>query len=163
MAQLWSHDILVKSFLNNNNNNKTSIRKWTKNKHPTTHVTIKQGSQFCTVSASTVRNKAISFRKIYRLYQDRFSCTGELYRISASKFISDRKKTSVSFSLSPSTGNDHYILDLKSGLWTDFGCCYFISLSLSLSLIKLSLSLSLSQFFKPLKWYLARPRNRFYS
>ena len=85
----------------------------------------------------------------------RFSCIGELYRISASKFISDRKKISVSFSLSPSTGDDHYILDLKSRLWTDFGCCYFISLSLSLSpslsLIKLSLSLSLSQFFKPLK------------
>ena len=69
MAQLWSHDRLVKSFLNNNNNKKTSIRKWTKNKHPTTHVTIKQGSQFRTVSASTVRNKAISFRKIYRLYR----------------------------------------------------------------------------------------------
>ena len=84
---------------------------------------------------------------------DHFNCTGELYRISANKFISDQKKTSVSFSFSPSTGDDHYILDLKSGLWTDFGCCYFISLSLSLSLslIKLSLSLSLSQFFKPLK------------
>ena len=69
MAQLWSHDRLVKSFLNNNNNKKTSIRRRTKNKHPTTHVTIKQGSQFRTVSASTVRNKAISFRKIYRLYR----------------------------------------------------------------------------------------------
>ena len=80
----------------------------------------------------------------------RFSCTGELYRISASKFISDRKKTSVSFSLSPSTGNDHYILDLKSGLWTDFGYCCFISLSLSLSLSlthqTFSFSLSFSVF-----------------
>ena len=75
-------------------------------------------------------------------FSSHFNCTGELYRISANKFISDQKKTSVSFSLSPSTSDDHYILNLKSGLWTDFGCCYFISLSLSLSL---------SLFFKPLK------------
>ena len=62
-----------------------------------------------------------------------FGCTGDLYRISAGKFIPDRKKKSISFSFSPSTSDDLYILDLKSGPWTDFGCCYFISLSLSLS------------------------------
>ena len=46
---------------------------------------------------------------------DRFGCTGDLYRISAGKFIPYQKKKSVSFSFSPSTGNDLYILDLKSG------------------------------------------------
>ena len=45
----------------------------------------------------------------------RFGCTGDLYRISAGKFIPDWKNKSVSFSLSPSTGDDLYILDLKSG------------------------------------------------
>ena len=43
----------------------------------------------------------------------RFGCTGDLYRISAGKFIPDRKKKSISFSLSPSTSDDLYILDLK--------------------------------------------------
>ena len=45
----------------------------------------------------------------------RFGCTGDLYRISADKFIPYRKKKSVSFSFSPSTGDDLYILDLNSG------------------------------------------------
>ena len=78
------------------------------------------------------RNKVVSFRKIYQLYC-RFGCTSDLYRISAGKFIPDRKKKSISFSFSPSTSDDLYILDLKSGPWTDFGCCYFISLSLGFS------------------------------
>ena len=44
-----------------------------------------------------------------------FGCTKDLYQISAGKFIPYQKKKSVSFSFSPSTGNDLYILDLKSG------------------------------------------------
>ena len=56
----------------------------------------------------------------------RFGYTGDLYRILAGKFIPDQKKISVSFSLSPSTGDDLYILNLKTGPWTDFGCYYFI-------------------------------------
>ena len=76
----------------------------------------------------------------------RFGCTGDLYRISADKFIPYRKKKSVSFSFSPSTGDDLYILDLNSGPWTDFGCCYFIFIFFFFSPLSLSLSLCPSNF-----------------
>ena len=76
----------------------------------------------------------------------RFGCTGDLYRTSADKFIPYRKKKSVSFSFSPSTGDDLYILDLNSGPWTDFGCCYFIFIFFFFSPLSLSLSVCPSNF-----------------
>ena len=71
----------------------------------------------------------------------RFGCTGDLYQISASKFIPYRKKKSVSFSFSPSTSNDLYILDLKlsRGL-------ILAAVSSSSSPLSLSLSLYPSNF-----------------
>ena len=75
-----------------------------------------------------------------------FGCTGDLYRISASKFIPYRKKKSVSFSLSPSTGDDLYILDLKSGRGLILAAATSSSSPFSLSLYP-SNFLFLSLFF----------------
>ena len=72
-----------------------------------------------------------------------FGYTGDLYRISADKFIPYRKKKSAFFSLSHSTGNDLYILDLKLGRGLILAVATSSSSSSPLSL---SLSLSPSNF-----------------
>ena len=76
----------------------------------------------------------------------RFGCTEDLYQISATKFIPYRKKKSVSFPFSPSTGNDLYILDLKSSRGLILVAATSSSSPLSLSLY-LSNFLFLSLFF----------------
>ena len=76
----------------------------------------------------------------------RFGCIGDLYQISAGKFILYQKKKSVSFSFSPSTGNDLYILDLKSSRGLILAAATSSSSPFSLSLYP-SNFLFLSLFF----------------
>ena len=90
------------------------------------------------------RNKVVSCWKIYQPIAGHFGHTGEDIEFRPVNAYRTGTKKTVSFSLSPSTDDDLYILNLKSVSWTDFGCCYILTLIFIFVFIFIFFSSSLS-------------------